>query len=479
MRIGCFADAFSGGYNPRGVQSQNPFFRPFSVKRNQPNRWSRRFGATLGLIALAFLFYNVPFVHERLAWRVDALRSNINYFFNPPEEAIFIPVENQSAIASATAAALTPSPTRTPRVATATPLPTEDPIPPSVQLTGFKYVDQYGGWNLCGPATLAMALTFWGWGGTRADVEDYVKPGVDDPNLDRVARGKPDKNVMPYEMEDFVDSQIPGLQAVVRVGGDIERVKRVIAAGFPVVVEKGYTERDASGKISWLGHYLFVTGYDDLKEEFTVQDVYLKTGEDGTGKNLTSSYDEFINQWRSFDFLFLVIYPEDKLNEMLAALGPYADEEWANRHALEIAKAESTTLTGFDQYFAWFNVGTSHVRLFEYVDAAFAYDYAFELYAGLPNDVAERPYRMMWYQTGPYWAYYYSGRYQDVIDLANYTLYETISEPTLEESLYWRALARLALGETGNAVADLQEAVRINPNFWAGWQQLEALGISG
>ncbi|MCL5429800.1 MAG: C39 family peptidase [Chloroflexi bacterium] len=461
------------------MHKENPFFRRFSPHRNHSNRWRRWLGAALGLIALAFLIYNIPFVHDRLAWRISDLRSQITYFFNPPEEAIFIPEENQAAVASATAAALTPAATRTPLAITATPFPTEDPIPPSISLTGFKYIDQYGGWNLCGPATLAMALTYWGWEGTRSDVEDYVKPGLNDPNLDRVARGKPDKNVMPYEMEDFVDSQVPGLQAVVRVGGDIERVKRLIAAGFPVVVEKGYTERDASGKISWLGHYLFVTGYDDLQERFIVQDVYLKTGEDGTGKNLTSSYEEFINQWRSFNYLFLVIYPEERLEDVLRALGPFADEQWANERALEIAQTESTTLSGFDQYFAWFNVGSSHVRLFQYVDAAFAYDYAFQLYAGLPNDVAERPYRMMWYQTGPYWAYYYSGRYQDVIDLANYTLYETISEPTLEESLYWRGLARLALGETDNAIADLQESVRINPNFWAGWQQLEALGISG
>ena len=38
--------------------------------------------------------------------------------------------------------------------------------------------------------------------------------------------------------------------------------------------------------------------------------------------------------------------------------------------------------------------------------------------------------RMMWYQTGPYFAYYYSARYQDVINLANTTLNDTISTPT-------------------------------------------------
>lgn len=459
------------------MSQDNPFFRRFSTYRKPSDRWRRWLGAIIGVLALGILVYNIPFVHDRLAWRIDALRTSIFYFFNPPDEAVFVPEQSSFTIGTATAAALTPVPTRTPLAVTPTSAVTQIPLPPAVSLTGFKYVDQHGGWNLCGPATLAMALTYWGWDGSRNDVEDYVKPGIDDPNMNRVDRGKPDKNVMPYELEDFVDSQVPGLQAVTRVGGELETVKRLLAEGFTVVVEKGYSELDASGRVSWLGHYLFVTGYNDAEEYFIVQDVYLRTGEDGTGANLHSSYEEFQDQWRSFNYLFFVIYPEERFDDVVDALGPWADEEWANRHALDIAKQETTTLSGWEQYFAWFNVGSSHVRLFEYVDAALAYDYSEQLYATLPDDDTERPYRMLWYQTGPYWAYYYSSRYQDVITLANQTL-STLDEPTLEESLYWRALARLALGETGNAVADLQEAVRINPNFWAGWQQLEALGVS-
>ena len=119
------------------------------------------------------------------------------------------------------------------------------------------------------------------------------------------------------------------------------------------------------------------------------------------------------------------------------------------------------------------------MALQEYGDATYAYDYAFgTLYPSLPED-GLRPYRMMWYQTGPYWAYFYSGRYQDVINLANTTLIETISEPVLEESFYWRALASEALGETQGAVDDLRQAVQINPNFAPGWQQLERLGGGG
>lgn len=468
------------GYN-LSMSSSNPFFRRFSTYRRSQTRWRVWLGAVVGLIALCVLVYNIPFVHERLAWRLADLRTSIVYFFRPPEDAVFVPQEQSLAVASATAAALegqvTAAPTRTPLPATPTGLPTEPPLPSTVSLTGFKYIDQHGGWNLCGPANLAMALTYWGWDGTRNDVEDYVKPGIQDAAMNRTDRGRPDKNVMPYEMEDFVDSQVAELDALVRVGGELETIKRLLAAGFPVIVEKGYTERDASGKISWLGHYLYVTGYDDADKSFTVQDVYLRTNPQGTGENLSSPYEEFQNQWRAFNYLFLVIYPPERLEEVNAALGPWADDEWANQNALQLALAETETLDSWELFFAWFNVGSSHVRLLQYVDAAFAYDYAFQLYESLPNDDTERPYRMMWYQTGPYWAYFYSTRYQDVINLANQTL-NTLDDPTLEETLYWRGRAKYALGEIENGVNDLRQTVYLNMNFWAGWQQLQAWGVS-
>ena len=64
-----------------------------------------------------------------------------------------------------------------------------------------------------------------------------------------------------------------------RYGGDNDLVKRLIAAGFPVLIEKGYYEADYTGKVAWLGHYLFTTGYDDAAGEFIVQDAYLEPGQ--------------------------------------------------------------------------------------------------------------------------------------------------------------------------------------------------------
>jgi tetratricopeptide (TPR) repeat protein len=87
-----------------------------------------------------------------------------------------------------------------------------------------------------------------------------------------------------------------------------------------------------------------------------------------------------------------------------------------------------------------------------------------------------RPYRITWYQTSPYWAYYYSGRYQDVVNLANFT-FDTIDEDTLEESLYWRGLAYYALGNKALARQDLYNAAWLNPNFQAALDMIATLNF--
>lgn len=425
------------------------------------------------VVLLSFGVYRIPAVHSRLGPRLDALRTRIVYALNPPEEAVFVPHEQDIEVNQPAATATDPEPTATATIsptpigptATPTPVPTATitptPLPDTVILEGVKYEDQHNRWNYCGPANLSMALTFWGWDGNRDVVGEYVKPSDED------------KNVMPYEMQDFVETQTTGLGALTRMGGDIELIKRLVAAGFPVVAEKGYYEYDYTGNLGWLGHYQFINGYDDSQGVFIVQDTYV----DG-GKNFRISYEDFIEGWRSFNYTFLIVYPADRVQEVLTVLGPWADPAWANQHALEIAQSEVTSLDGIDQFFAQFNEGNSHVNLLQYVDAGAAFDRAFELYAQLPED-RFRPYRILWYQTWPYWAYYYTGRYQDVINLADTTLNDTISEPVLEESFYWRALAREAIGDLDGAIEDLRQSVILNPNFGPGWEQLARLGVEG
>jgi tetratricopeptide (TPR) repeat protein len=317
-------------------------------------------------------------------------------------------------------------------------------------LTGI--VHEYQQFNNCGPANLAMALSFWGWQGDQRDTRAYLRP----------RREVDDKNVNPAEMVAFVE-QFTGLDALARVGGDLDLLRRLLAAGFPVLIEAGHHPP----KDWWMGHYLVVSGYDDQQRLFTVQDSL-------ANPDLPLSYDELeARWWRDFNYVYLVIYPPERQAELAQILGERLDEDQSYRLAEQKALEEISTLQGRDLFFAWFNLGSSRVGLGDYTGAAQAFDQAFELYQGLSED--QRPYRLLWYQDTPYRAYYNSGRYQDVVDLANIT-FSWVGQPVLEESYYWRGMAYLALGMQPRAVADFTKAASLNPNFTPPRQELERLG---
>lgn len=411
--------------------------------------------------------YFIPPIHSRVSWRLDELRTRIIYFLNPPDEAVFQPetqIDIESAVATTRAQyeqTLTPGATSTPEAGpTLAPTITSTPLPATVKLEGIKYEDQHNRWNYCGPANFSMALTYWGWEGNRDVIGKAIKPS------------DKDKNVMPYELQDFIADNVPGMSSVMRYGGDIDTLKRLISAGFPVVAEKGYYERDYTGKMGWMGHYQFVTGYDDTNGVVIAQDTYLD------GPNFPIPYDDFLEGWRSFNYVFVVVYPTERESEVLTLLGSLANASDAARHALAMAQEESQRLSGIDRFFSYFNIGTSHVALQQYGDATYAYDFAFQLYNGLTGDESIRPYRMMWYQTGPYFAYFYSNRFSDVINLATTTLEDTISEPTLEESLIWRGRAYYMAGDTQAAIKDYRAALKVHPNWSPAVQALQDLGIT-
>jgi len=435
----------------------------------KPKKFNRIWLIPISLIVLIAMYF-VPPVRTRVDIKLSDIFGEIRFFFNPPDEAVFQPEEQIEATPFPTPT-LTATSTPEPSGPTSTPTITPTPLPEEVQLPGVVYVDQHNRWNYCGPANVTMALNFWGWPGNRDDVAKVVKPGTDDPKKDFIQRGFPDKNVMPYEMVDFVNEETE-FRALMRHGGDMDLLKRLIAAGFPVVIEKGYYEPDYTGKIAWLGHYLFTTGYDEDRGGFIVQDAWLKPG-----KDLLSEYDTYEEGWRSFNYLYFVVYPPDREAELLDLLGPWTDTAWANQHALDIANEEISTLSGNDLFFAWFNKGTSHVQLRQYADAAIAYDKAFSIYANWDEENFLRPYAMVWYQTGPYFAYYYTARYRDVIELANITLATVKSGPTLEESLLWRGRAYYMLGNTQAAIEDYRAALDAHADWLPAVQALQDLGL--
>ncbi len=420
----------------------------------------------IAAVACLTAIYFLPPVHDRLAWRLENLRAEIFFFFNSPEEAVFSPEqqEEMAQLVNATMTAMAPTGTPTPtleptitptnyisptptQTPTMTPSPT--PIPDAVRLNGV--VHEFEDFNNCGPASLSMALSYWGWEGDQTVTAAWLKPYWKD------------RNVMPYEMADYVNLETD-FNVILRYGGDLEMIKKLIAAGFPVLIEKGF-EEEVAGK-GWMGHYGVVTAYDDAKGWFLIQDPYVAA-------DYANPYEKVERHWHSFNDVYLVIYPPEKEAELMAVLGPHADETYNLQAAAQKALAETQTMQGRELFFAWFNYGTSLVYLEDYYGAAQAYDQAWALYDDITSG---RPYRITWYQTGPYFAYYYTGRYQDVINLANQTLGGAV-EPAIEETWIWRGRAKLALGDVDGAIEDFQEALEWHPGWWVAETELRNLGV--
>ncbi|NLE84025.1 MAG: hypothetical protein GX603_05875, partial [Chloroflexi bacterium] len=339
------------------------------------------------LVALAAI--QIPAVNTR----VRSLYSTIYYRLNPPTENVFGPSQQGtiSADVFATLTAMAPTATiETPAaiaqetdVVQETPAPTSTPfpVPASFVLEGMGL--EYQTMNNCGPANLSMNITYWGWPTNQHITEDALKTHKDD------------RNVMLQEMLDYAEANT-NLKGQLRYGGDMEIVKRLLSNGFPVLLERGHTDEEQG----WMGHYSIVTAYDDSTQTVQIPDTLLGI--------MSMTYAELERDWWHFDGIYLVIYPLEHEDEVLALLGEDSDSAQNLENTLAKLENRITQVDGQDLFFALYSKGSVLVEQGDYLAAAQVYDQAFLVYSQL--EPGQRPWRITWYQVGPYLAYYYSGR---------------------------------------------------------------------
>ena len=350
--------------------------------------------------------------------------------------------------ALATSAAATPTETPLP-----TSTPTAVPLPRQVRIEGVDIIAQ--GFNNCGPANLTINLNFYGNPTTQAEAAAFLKPN------------REDRNVSPWQMVDYVNERTD-LRAFIASGGDLNLLKRLLAAGFPVVIEKGY-ELPREG---WLGHYLTIFGYDDDTREMVSMDTNLGPW-DGSGRY--DAYEDIEKYWQQFNYTFFVVYPPEKEQQVYDILGPeMLDTATMWQRAAEKAQAEIDADP--ENAFAWFNLGSSLTRLGEmtgegsfYENGAAAFDQAFIL--GLPP-------RILWYQFRPYIAYMRTDRFQEMIDLADAVL-ETQGGRNVEETYLYKGHALAFLGNGPEAVSAYEQALRLNENFYPAQWALDSITGGG
>lgn len=313
--------------------------------------------------------------------------------------------------------------------------PAAQPVPPAYRLNGIKH--QWQTWNNCGPATITMALSYFGRKETQTDAMGSLKGN---PN---------DKNVSPQELVGYAKSQ--GMEAEWRVGGNLDRLKQLLANDIPVVVEVWFEAEPND----WMGHYRLVAGYDDSAKNLIVYDSV-------RGGNLQQTYSSFETQWQVFNRLYLPVYPPEKAAVVARILGPDRDDRQMYTRALTVAQAEASAQP--DNAFAWFNAGSSLAALGRHAEAVAAFDQARTL---------KLPFRMLWYQFSPFEAYLATGRANDVLTLTAGNLQRAND---LEESHYFRGRALQAQGNIAAARAAYQAALKVNPRHTPSSHALSTMG---
>lgn len=339
------------------------------------------------------------------------------------------PVSQDLATATAT---LAPTVTLVP---TATPRPTLAAPPANASLELNRLRPELQGWNNCGPTTVTMGLSYYGYSETQYLAASFLKPD------------REDKNVSPWQMARFVNEQASGTtaRALVRVGGDLDVLKRLLAAGFPVIIEKGYEPEG----YDWMGHYLLLVGYDDLQGVFYTFDSFLGSN-NGQGRRETYEYTS--TYWRHFNNTFLIIYESAQEDFLMQVLGDYADE--TNAIQIALSRAQQEVANNPNDNWAQFNLGDAYTRLGMYEEAAAAFDIAFRL---------QMPWRVLWYLFTPFETFYALGEYQQVLTLA--ANLDAYSQEYVEEAWYYRGLVYAARGQSSQAITEFQRVLNFNRYF--------------
>ncbi|SEJ62523.1 Tetratricopeptide repeat-containing protein [Deinococcus reticulitermitis] len=317
--------------------------------------------------------------------------------------------------------------------------------PVKTYIPGIRH--EYQRFNNCGPVTVTMALSRWGSALNQYD------------SAPRLKNGPGDANVSPHELADYARAQ--GMSVHQGVAGNRFLLKRLLAAGLPVIVETWFLTADSGG----MGHYRLLTGYDDAAGHFSALDSYLGP--------LKLPYDRFDELWRAYNRTYLVVVTPEKRPVLEQALLFHARPDVTKRAALRHALSD-TERRG--DAWAWWNLGHAKLALGDARGAARAFDAAYAAKPDLSQDPTRParvsggvPWRAGWYSFGPLEAYTRTGRFADVLRLTGEILRDV---PAHEEALYWRGRALAGLGRAAEAQAAYRAALGLRPGYAAARQAL-------
>ncbi len=255
-------------------------------------------------------------------------------------------------------------------------------IPKREVLTGGKHM--YQTYNNCGPASLSMTLSYFGINVSQEELGQQLRPYQNQ-------EGDNDDKAVTFK-EQAEKAKEFGLNVYQRPAGNIRMVRELISQGLPVVV-KTWLKPDED-----IGHFRVIKGYDQEKKILIQDDSY-------QGKNIAFTYQEFDQLWQSFNYEFMVLFPDEKQKQVDKILGQRVNEKESWKLAEGLAEKQIADDPNDVQ--AQYNLLRANYYLGDYETAV-------EIFEDIKDQL---PRRMLWYQFEPILAYYQLEDYDQVLDL--------------------------------------------------------------
>jgi len=302
-------------------------------------------------------------------------------------------------------------------------------LPPQALLNDNYYVPQT--FNNCAPAALSMDLSFYGVQVSQETLADALRP-------DHNTTGHDDEKSTPPQDVAAQAEQYGGLIAYYRPAGNLEELKQLVAAGFPVIVRTLFMPTDQ------VAHYRVIIGYNDATGQIIDEDGY-------QGPHVTYSYNDFLQLWKYYNYEYVVLAPPAKQAQVEAILGSAVDPAAAWRQAA--ANAEQDLVQNPADFLATFNLSVANYYLGNYGKSVAEFESVQPL---MPQDT-------LWYQIEPIEAYYQVGDYSKVFSLSQ-AIFDD-GNPAVPELYVVRGQSYLKEGNTAAAKIQFETALQYNMNL--------------
>ncbi len=238
--------------------------------------------------------------------------------------------------------------------------------------------------NNCGPATLSMALGFYGTKVSQQELGLAMRP-YQNPEGDN-----DDKTIFSSEFVYWAEKH--GMNSQTRVNGTVDTLKLFTANGIPVVVKTWLNPGED------IGHFRLIRGFDEERGVIIQDDSY-------QGKDREINYDVFLSMWQPFNYDYTLVYPPEKEQLVQAIIGNESEDVVMWTNSLERAKKESQIEP--QNIYPWFNMSVSYFHLGKFDKSIAAFE---EVQNRLPG-------RMLWYQIEPIEAYTKEGEWDTALVL--------------------------------------------------------------